>query len=434
MKRNTLPLVIGPRESTQKTLDSVFRFTFDESGDQIIERNNFKACDKINEGDTDFIRIDPKTTDGLAPVNYPGLGVLIPDDSSYKLDCQCGVRLDPSSYGEKVEFTCTYYEENLNIPFALADNTTFVGLVFFQSSGNIGCEWFNGAGADFIDFICTAIDNSFLKMTCSWENEVFTYEYELTYWDGDSWETVSDTVVADHSGVEFATTNGAVPIFTQSSKSPSLGAYSAPCTFYYCQINHVDEPYFEITAPNGGETFEAGASTNITWTSGAGPSRFVQLDYSIDGGISWSHISTNEDEDGSYSWTVPNVATEQARVRVVDVLIDDIFDMSDANFEIQYSITVTSPTSATNWKWGTAQNVTWTTKGVSGNVKIELSRDAGTTWETIAASTPNDGTYEWTIPTGEQSIRGTDNIIRVSSVNDPTLYDDSEQFTVSVTG
>jgi hypothetical protein len=42
--------------------------------------------------------------------------------------------------------------------------------------------------------------------------------------------------------------------------------------------------------------------------------------------------------------------------------------------------------------------VKWETQSISGNVKITLSRDGGKTFsETIADSTPNDGSYDWTV-------------------------------------
>jgi len=37
------------------------------------------------------------------------------------------------------------------------------------------------------------------------------------------------------------------------------------------------------------------------------------------------------------------------------------------------------------------RTVTWSSDNVTGNVRIDLSRDEATTWETLVASTPNDG-------------------------------------------
>ena len=71
-----------------------------------------------------------------------------------------------------------------------------------------------------------------------------------------------------------------------------------------------------VTAPNGGEVFQPGASTSITWSSiGNVPS--VDLSLSPDSGASWSPIAFGVANTGVYAWTVPDVSTTQgARARV----------------------------------------------------------------------------------------------------------------------
>jgi hypothetical protein len=59
------------------------------------------------------------------------------------------------------------------------------------------------------------------------------------------------------------------------------------------------------------------------------------------------------------------------------------------------SIMVTSPNGGEIWgPWpgtGVNQSIQWTSSDLSGNVMIELSRDEGSTWDTLFESTPNDG-------------------------------------------
>lgn len=85
-----------------------------------------------------------------------------------------------------------------------------------------------------------------------------------------------------------------------------------------------------VTYPNGGESLTAGASANITWTS-VGSFTTVNLDYSTDGGSTWTSIVANTTNDGTHAWTVPSTATTQGRVRVSG---GTATDMSDANFTI----------------------------------------------------------------------------------------------------
>ena len=55
---------------------------------------------------------------------------------------------------------------------------------------------------------------------------------------------------------------------------------------------------------------------------------------------------------------------------------------------------------ASVWNVNSTMPITWDTAGIGGNVKISLSYEGGktNTFQTIIASTPNDGYYEWTIP------------------------------------
>jgi len=77
--------------------------------------------------------------------------------------------------------------------------------------------------------------------------------------------------------------------------------------------------------------------------------------------------------------------------------------------------------------WGTnTYTIRWTSFGVTGNVKIELSRNGGMTWETLFVSTPNDGKEDWRI-----SGPATPNaLIRISSVSNPTVRGTSGRFAI----
>ncbi len=61
------------------------------------------------------------------------------------------------------------------------------------------------------------------------------------------------------------------------------------------------------------------------------------------------------------------------------------------------TLTVTSPNGGEAWYLDESKNITWTSQYVTGNVKIEISRDGGSSWTTIASSVANDGSYAWTV-------------------------------------
>jgi hypothetical protein len=65
---------------------------------------------------------------------------------------------------------------------------------------------------------------------------------------------------------------------------------------------------------------------------------------------------------------------------------------------------VTSPNTAVSWATNSSQTITWNVAGTTAapvscaNVKISLSTDGGTTFSTLVASTPNDGSEVVTMP------------------------------------
>ena len=94
------------------------------------------------------------------------------------------------------------------------------------------------------------------------------------------------------------------------------------------------------------------------------------------------------------------------------------------------SITITSPKGGEMWIVGSTQTIIWSSDGVSGNVKIELSRDGGGTWTTIVDSTPVAGNQTWNVM-GPATIQAR---IRVSSVSGNKVSGASaSNFTISAT-
>jgi hypothetical protein len=84
---------------------------------------------------------------------------------------------------------------------------------------------------------------------------------------------------------------------------------------------HCDYPHtLSLTSPNGGEVWAAGSAHAVTWTAtaeaGTDPGT-VDIEYSADGGTTWSAISTAEPNDGSYLWTIGVAAGNQSLVRVI---------------------------------------------------------------------------------------------------------------------
>lgn len=97
-------------------------------------------------------------------------------------------------------------------------------------------------------------------------------------------------------------------------------------------LNHPAVP-ITVTAPNGGENWQAGLTKNITWNANEVVN--VNIKYTTDNGSSWLAVAQGVSAAaGTYAWTVPATPSTQCKVRVSAALADSIFDVSNANFTI----------------------------------------------------------------------------------------------------
>ncbi len=113
---------------------------------------------------------------------------------------------------------------------------------------------------------------------------------------------------------------------------------------FHCIVMHVPQPQgganptAYLKTQNSGETYDPGNVVAINWISDDDVD-VVNADIllSVDGGANFDTvIASATADDGAYSWTVPDVYTTQARIRVVtrDAAGNTGHDDSDANFTI----------------------------------------------------------------------------------------------------
>ncbi len=78
------------------------------------------------------------------------------------------------------------------------------------------------------------------------------------------------------------------------------------------------------------------------------------------------------------------------------------------------TIAVIAPNGNDSWPIGNIENIQWGSSGITGNVRIELSRDGGATYEVLFDSTANTGSQPWVV-TGPPTAQA---IIRITSLDD----------------
>ena len=187
-----------------------------------------------------------------------------------------------------------------------------------------------------------------------------------------------------------------------------------------------------VTAPNGGEVLEAGRQFNITWNvTGAIPNDVVKIEYTTNGGTSWTVISAITPNDGVYEWVVPAVFADSVLVRISSPSNDRIKDLSDTSFSIvpAPAFSLSSPALGDRWSVGASKPISWRTNSLvfSDQVKLEYSSDGFQAdvheIAQVSVGTPqgagnNDdilGTYNWQVP----DILSANMMVRLTEVGIP---------------
>ncbi|MCX6579250.1 MAG: fibronectin type III domain-containing protein [Candidatus Aminicenantes bacterium] len=178
-------------------------------------------------------------------------------------------------------------------------------------------------------------------------------------------------------------------------------------------------PAIIVTSPNGGESFPVGSRQEITWTS-IGTNGDVQIQYTINNGDPWLDIIPETDNVGRLLWTVPNTPSNTCLVRINEKGKDmGLTDSSNGVFSITpaSAVIITSPKGGEKLKPDSTHQITWTSSGIGGNVKIDYSINNGPPWEPVVASTSNNGSYDWTVPDNPSE----NCLIRISDIDgDPS--------------
>ncbi|MHC1626698.1 MAG: hypothetical protein ACXQTN_05115, partial [Methanoculleaceae archaeon] len=134
--------------------------------------------------------------------------------------------------------------------------------------------------------------------------------------NGSNWTSIA-TGVAIGSG----SYNWTIPL---EDSGNCLVRVSQPSSGISCQspqVFTITPPTFVVTSPGGGEYWYFKDAHNITWTHSPGITGNVNIDYSSTGPSGpWFQIAADQPDTGIFSsWTIPNISTSSARVRISEV-------------------------------------------------------------------------------------------------------------------
>ena len=166
-----------------------------------------------------------------------------------------------------------------------------------------------------------------------------TYKIELSTDGGSTW----DSLTVFNNANNFITYNWTVTNVSSNNCLLRVSDLNDPA-----KVDQSDAIFslnqslnVQVGQPNGGETWVAGNTYPITYNLQGGVTS-ARISYSLDSGATWTTIASNQ-SSGVYNWTVPNVDSDNAFIRVQDMVTSCNADLSNARFSLVSEVLITAP-------------------------------------------------------------------------------------------
>ncbi len=162
----------------------------------------------------------------------------------------------------------------------------------------------------------------------------------------------------------------------------------------------VIETGLAVYQPRRGDVVMRGTDVSIRWTD-----RIPQADIAIDlmkGTTVALSIASSAPNIGQYTWSIPAAMLPAKGVAVRVRTLDGAFSALGLTFDIvKGTFIFDAPVTGASWARGTTAAIQWQIVGNPGpSVALHLCDSLGRVKSTIKGTTPNDGSYDWTIPRG----------------------------------
>lgn len=252
----------------------------------------------------------------------------------------------------------------------------------------------------------------------------FTLDYSLD--NGTTWTNI----VSNYSGLDYTWT--APDVLTDQAVIRIADA-ADPTSYGLSPVFSIVElPTITLTSPNGGEAWNYNETATVSWT-GTNLPAYLYIDFSADGGLTWSGLGYGygTETGGSAEVYVPYISTENAMVRVYDYYYDVVMDESDQVFTVNVPpVIVYYPYEGNSFYNKSQTSLSWLAADDISSLNIELSSDNGQTWQLVAEGIDaTQSYYYWTVMgTPSESC-----FVRISDAADPTRFGLSAMFTILAT-
>ena len=160
---------------------------------------------------------------------------------------------------------------------------------------------------------------------------------DSTTWDFVGPDGTEDTFFTNPHGQVLYSGQSGNFIKIRACLSTSIGSKTPTITEFTINYKQFDGPSVTLTSPNGGEDWMKEAYYPLTWNAkGSFNSTPICLYYTTDNGATWTTIAEWISDTGHYNWTVPNIDTPSALIKVTatDGYGETVSDVSDASFAI----------------------------------------------------------------------------------------------------
>ncbi|MSR77219.1 MAG: hypothetical protein EXS63_03185 [Candidatus Omnitrophica bacterium] len=164
---------------------------------------------------------------------------------------------------------------------------------------------------------------------------------------------------------------------------------------------------FFLKRPSAGQIWTVGNTETLEWDTNGGILR-VRLEYSTDDFVSSTPMSAVTPNVGRYEWKIPDVVSNQLKVRVLDAQDDHVYATSASPVKIQGALNFISPVAQDFWVSGAEKAISWSTHGMIPYVTLEYSDDNFSHATPVIIGLANSGNYNWTVPdlaTNEMQLR-----------------------------
>ncbi len=209
---------------------------------------------------------------------------------------------------------------------------------------------------------------------------------------------------------------------TQKNRNPFIDNPSWASLINFKNMTLNQGAVLTVSTPNGGENLVAGKNTNITWVASNITGK-VKLEYTTNG-IDFIFIDSVNVSPASYTWTVPSVASNTAKVRI-STTNNSITDLSNANFTINIpSLSLVKPVATGFWTGRQIVNISWKSAFID-SVSIVLNNNGNILWSSNVLA--NKDSISITVPWG---IMTTNAKVYISEVGG-NLKDSSENIRIT---